>query len=331
MKKILSIDGGGIRGIIPALVLAEIERKTGRPIAELFDLIIGTSTGGLLALGFGKRSQAGGAQYSARELSELYEKRGAEIFSRSLWRRMPGYNITDEKYSHEGLETVLEEYFGDDRLGQLSPNIVVTAYDLHQRDPLFLKSWNTAHRDIRVRDAARATSAAPTYFEPLPLQVCENDCALVDGGVFINNPAVSGYAEARRLFPEEEAFFVLSLGTGQMTRKIPYQDAKDWGQAAWVIPLLSCMFDGVSDAADYQMRQILPEGSYFRLQANLGKRGDPLRANDDMDDASERNIRDLQALAVHLIHSHAEELKAICAALTAGGEHAQARRRPDAA
>lgn len=314
MKKILSIDGGGIRGIIPALVLAEIERKTGRPIAELFDLIIGTSTGGLLALGFGKRDAVGKPQYSAKDLSAIYEKRGEEIFSRSLWRRIPGYNITDEKYSHEGLEALLEEYFGNDTLGQLSSRIVVTTYDLHQRDTLFLKSWSMPHQNIRIREAARATSAAPTYFEPVPLQVNASDCALIDGGVFINNPAVSGYAEAHKVFPGED-LFLLSLGTGQMTRKIPYKDAKDWGQAAWVIPLLSCMFDGVSDAADYQMQQILPPGSYFRLQVNLGKKSDPLCANDDMDDTSERNIRDLQALAAHLIKTRENDLNAICNAL----------------
>ncbi|XQE67053.1 patatin-like phospholipase family protein [Pseudomonas sp. P3C3] len=314
MKKILSIDGGGIRGIIPALVLAEIEQKTGQPIADLFDLIIGTSTGGLLALGLGKRDATGKPQYSAKNLSALYEKRGEDIFSRSLWRRTPGYNIADEKYSHDGLETLLEEYFGNATLGQLKPHTVVTTYDLHQRDPLFLKSWSAPHQDIRIREAARATSAAPTYFEPLPLRVNDKKCALVDGGVFINNPAVSGYAEAHKIFPGEDLFLV-SLGTGQMTREIPFKEAKDWGQAAWVMPLLSCMFDGVSDAADYQMQQIMPAGTYFRLQVNLGKKSDPLSANDDMDDTREQNIQDLKALAAHLISTRQNDLNAICTAL----------------
>lgn len=332
MKKILSIDGGGIRGIIPALVLAEIERNTGAPIAKLFDLIIGTSTGGIIALGLGKVDvNTGQPHYSAKKLADLYKKRGEDIFSRSRWRKVPGYNVFDEKYSHEGLEEVLEEYFGNDTLGQLMSKIAVTTYDLHQRDPLFLKSWNAPHQNIRIREAARATSAAPTYFEPSPQQVAGNNCALVDGGIFINNPAVSGYAEARRMFPEESKFFVLSLGTGQMTRKISYTDAKGWGLAEWVIPLLDCVFDGVSDAADYQMRQILPEGDYFRLQVNLGKKSDPLHGNDDLDDASQDNIRDLQELAENLISTRAEDLKNICAALMSGEEHGDARRRPNAA
>lgn len=310
MKKILSIDGGGIRGVIPATILCQIEKMTGKRTAELFDLIIGTSTGGILALGSCVRDTTGKPRYSAKELRNLYEKHGKDIFARSFWSGITSTGLFDELYSHKGLETVLEKYFGDGTLGQLpsSPRVAVTTYDLHQREPLFLKSWRTQHSAIQIRQAARATSAAPTYFEPLRITLDQQDCALVDGGVFINNPAVSGYAEARKVFPNE-TYFVLSLGTGELTRKIPYEEAKDWGKFGWALPLLSCMFDGVSDAADYQLRQLLGSHEYYRLQVSLDT------ANDDMDDATQANIRNLIALAEELIDQSKDKMAAICETL----------------
>src|SRR5262245_52031332 len=112
--RILSLDGGGIRGIIPATVLTEIETRTGARIAELFDLIAGTSTGGILALGLVKPSadDENRPQYAASDLAELYEKEGKHIFRRSSWRQITGLgNLLDEKYDAKGLEEVLDDYF----------------------------------------------------------------------------------------------------------------------------------------------------------------------------------------------------------------------------
>jgi patatin-like phospholipase/acyl hydrolase len=110
---ILAIDGGGIRGIIPATILAEIERRAAAPAARLFDLIAGTSTGGILALGLAKPGSDGEPAFSAADLVDLYQSDGRRIFSRSLWHRfLAAENFLDEKYSATGLETVLRERFG---------------------------------------------------------------------------------------------------------------------------------------------------------------------------------------------------------------------------
>ncbi|MEO1088356.1 MAG: patatin-like phospholipase family protein, partial [Acidobacteriota bacterium] len=87
-RKILAIDGGGIRGLIPALVLEAMEEKTGRPVSEIFDLVAGTSTGGILALGLVRPGDGGGPAYSAADLAELYERRGGQIFTSSGWHRL---------------------------------------------------------------------------------------------------------------------------------------------------------------------------------------------------------------------------------------------------
>ena len=203
--KVLSIDGGGIRGIIPAMILAKIEQMTGKSTAENFDLIAGTSTGGILALGLSKKGNNGKPQYEAEKLVEIYENRGREIFNRSIWKGVSSVgDLADEKYSHEGLEKVLDDYFGEEPLKEALTKTLISCYDISAREPLFLKSWKENHGSVKMKVAARATSAAPTYFEPTQVCIDSEMRTLIDGGVFINTPVVSAYAEAKRILSERK-------------------------------------------------------------------------------------------------------------------------------
>ena len=301
IRRVLSIDGGGIRGIMPALVIAHLERKTGKPASELFDLIVGTSTGGILALGLALQDEKGQPLLAAKRMVALYERHGAEIFEQSLWRKLRSVGgIFEEAYSHKALEAVLEHYFTDRRLSDCGVPAMVTSYDIGHRRTVFMKTWHPDHAALLCSDAARATSAAPTYFEPANLHWADESRTLIDGGVYMNSPAVSAYAEARKLFPDEP-IAMLSLGTGELTRTIPYEEARTWGSALWVMSLLDCMFDGVSKAADHQMRLFLGE-QYLRLQTPLNY------ASDDMDDASRGNIRNLKQTARELIKREEDAL-----------------------
>ena len=300
-RRVLSIDGGGIRGIIPAMVIAHLERQTGKPACELFDLIVGTSTGGILALGLSLQDAAGQPLLASKRMVALYERHGREIFEQSLWRKLRSVGgIFEEAYSHKALEAVLEHYFGSRTLSECGTPAMVTSYDIQHRRTVFMKSWHADHGALLCSDAARATSAAPTYFEPANLQWADERRTLIDGGVYMNSPAVSAYAEARKLFPNEP-IAMLSLGTGELTRPIPYEEARTWGSALWVMSLLDCMFDGAAKAADHQMRLFLGE-RYQRLQATL------TYASDDMDDASKGNIRNLKQTAREMIANHQEAL-----------------------
>ncbi len=126
--KILSLDGGGIRGIITATILAEIEDRTKRPISSLFDLIAGTSTGGILALGLAMPNN-GKPRYSARDLVQLYEDKGGRIFSHSLCHEIRSlWGLREERYPSNGIEAVLDEYFGTARLSESLTNLIITSY-----------------------------------------------------------------------------------------------------------------------------------------------------------------------------------------------------------
>jgi patatin-like phospholipase/acyl hydrolase len=159
--RVLSIDGGGIRGIIPARVLAEIERCTGSPISAPFDLIADTSSGGLTALALA-RPGIGGPRYSAADVVALYEAEGAHIFSRSLWHRLSALgNLIEPKYPPGELERVLAEYLGDAPLSAALTTLLIPSYEIERQEPVFFKS----HR--AVAEAERDFLASPANLRAL--------------------------------------------------------------------------------------------------------------------------------------------------------------------
>lgn len=314
--RILSIDGGGIRGIIPALILAEIEQRTGKPISQLFDLIAGTSTGAIVAMGLCLPNAEKKNRYQAKDIIQFYEADGKRVFSRTIWKKIRAVgNLAEGKYSAAGLESVLEEYFGPAKISDMLTDVMIASYEIERRLPLFFKSslarQNTQY-DFAAKHVIRAATAAPTYFEPALLQVDGpgDYYALIDGGVFANNPAMCAYIEAKQRYPENESFLMLSLGTGELTRRLPYDKAKDWGAAHWGQQVFTLMCDGSSDMVDHQLGILLqPQTNgrrqYYRFQARLDN-------NEDLDDASPENIRELKLLAEHVIQSNRSALRHLC-------------------
>jgi predicted acylesterase/phospholipase RssA len=286
--KALAIDGGGIRGLIPSLVLAEIETRTGRPVAEMVDLIAGTSTGGIIACALARPNPM-----PAARIAEIYEQDGPKIFERRLAKEISsaaGY--IDERYDADALVDTLRAHYGDTRLDEATVPVILTAYDLQAREALLLRGG------LSMVDAAHATSAAPTYFEPVKL----GDRTLVDGGVFATNPAVFAYAEG-------DIEFLLSLGTGEHTRPYPYETVRDWGKLEWAEPIIDVVFDGSADAVDLQL-SALAGGAYLRLQTRLDE------ASDALDDASEENLAALRREAERLIAGRSADIDRACAILT---------------
>ncbi|NTW49924.1 MAG: patatin [Chlorobiales bacterium] len=319
--KVLSIDGGGIRGIIPAMVLAEIERILQKPTAETFDLIAGTSTGGMLALALSVPGEDGAPKYSAKQMIGLYEIEGKTIFSNpsSLWQRIPAiHNLTEEKYNEAGIESVLEKYFGETQLSAALTDVLVTSYEIERRIPFFFRSAKARQQedyDFPMKLVARATSAAPTFFKPLKLQTqgLQEYYVLVDGSVYANNPAMCAFIEAKKAFPDAEDFLVVSLGTGDVSYIQSYNEDKGWGVIQWAEPLLDVIVHGSDLMVDYQMNNLLTPASgfkrYFRFQAKLNDR------NKDIDDASRMNVRMLKLGAEAVIHEKQDDLKLLCAQL----------------
>ena len=315
--RVLALDGGGIRGVIPATVLAEIERRCGKRIGEVFDLIAGTSTGGILALGLTTPDPANPntPRYRAEDLVALYTEKGPTIFGRSLLHRLiTVFGLFGSKYSVRGLESTLHTFFGESRLKDATTEVLITSYDLESRDSWFLarhKARDATQNDFSMRDVARASSAAPTYFRPERLSL-NPPTAMVDGGVFANNPAMCAYVEAIKLHGMQDVVLV-SLGTGQVKAPIHYLQARTWGLIGWARKLIDVFMDGVSDTVDHQTGWLLPDRDgaprYFRLQAELPS------GMGAMDNTTTQHIAGLKQQAQAIIAANSAQLDQICALL----------------
>jgi uncharacterized protein len=315
---ILSIDGGGIRGIIPAIILQHIEEKinskTGQNenVSQYFDLVAGTSTGGILACGMLMPKDGMIPKYSVRDIIELYEKEGPGIFKKRFMTRFGHY--LGCRYDTVNIRNPLNDYFGETKLSELIKPCIISAYDIDRRRAHFFTSFDAVEKtkNFFVRDVLQATSAAPTYFEPAKIKsLNQAEYALIDGGVFVNNPALCAYAEARKMeFPEKghdkpdaKDMIIISMGTGSSARRYLYDNARKWGAIGWISPLIDIMMSASSETVHYQLKKIyesLPEpdnSCYYRLQLDLSDN----RVNSEMDDASKENIDSLKNLAYHFV------------------------------
>lgn len=239
MKTILSLDGGGIRGLVTAAILTRLDVQP--------DLICGTSTGGLLGLML-SRGQA------PLTILEAYREYAPMIFRRPWWRR----GLAESKYPARGIEEAAWRIFGDHRMVDCRVPTMAVAYDARRSRPKVFKSWTDV--DEQLRDVARATSAAPTYFPPAG--------DLVDGGVWANNPAMVALTEARKLWPGEDVR-VVSIGTGTTGERISTSDAAGWGLAKWSMHIINLLMDATSSGWDHMIREQIGT-AYVRIQPLLG-------------------------------------------------------------
>ena len=223
-RRILCIDGGGILGTFPAAFLAEMEQHFDQPIGSYFDLIAGTSTGGILAIGLSMG-------FEATELLYLYEKRGPEIFGETYGtlRNLAMRNLRclqwlyRRKYDSDSLRAVLQEVLGSKRIGEAKTRLIVPAWNPNSQCVYIFKTAHhprlkTDYRSLAV-DAALATSAAPTYFRH---HITQHDVGILDGGIWANNPIAIAVIEAITMLGwPPESLQILSLGCLEETYTIP--------------------------------------------------------------------------------------------------------------
>lgn len=300
--RVLALDGGGIRGMLEAYYLMQLEAAAKKPAYQMFDLIAGTSTGGLIALGLTMPSKDGQPIFTAEQLYDLYAMRGDTIFQKT-WHFL---GLSGPQYKASALEQELKSYFADVTLRRALTPVLVTAYNLtHESGVLF--SSAEARKDPDSFDypawlVARATSAAPTYFEPLRLEVPKGagrEDVLVDGGLYRNNPALLAYLKAREMFPNRE-IEVYSFGTGRSERPVNI-DAPVKGATGWVGPVLHHMFVAVSQGDSEALHHLLNQGgketNYFRINTRLEA------GRDSLDDTSKSTIAYLEQMARKVVNT----------------------------
>jgi uncharacterized protein len=268
--RILSIDGGGIRGIFPAAVLAGLERDftCGRSIASCFDLVAGTSTGGILALGLG-------AGFTANDLLDLYHYRGCEVFppfAESPFGRLRAWlrnkrHYARYLYDRDALERLLTDQLGDRLLGESKFRLCIPAFEGRHSEVFVFKTPH--HRDYKTDrfesmvNVGLATAAAPTYFRPL----VHGGYTLVDGGIWANNPIMLGVIEALTCFDiTREQIEVLSLGCGEDRYVVSEPQILKGGLWHWK-DIMSAAMRLQSLSATNQARLLLGPPAVMRVDA----------------------------------------------------------------
>ena len=310
-RYILCLDGGGMRGVIPATLLGHIEtllRNLGddRPLYSHFDLIAGTSTGGLIALALtapkregsllslqqsslqtpeesvrsrGKRRLANPIDPGPdiKRIIDIYLKYGRVIFpkSQSFFQLNMINQLFTQKYDDLSFNQLLNDIFSDTSIGEaLTPTMVVT-YDYSNDRPYILSSYATP--SVLVRIAARATAAAPTYFSPTSImdETSGQQISLIDGGVVANNPVLYAYREAKKLYPEAKRFHVLSLSTASAQNKIGPNKAGS-GVISWLDPAKGTPIHRIYASSQMQtsseIAAVIGDLNYVRIHGGLDRK-----------------------------------------------------------
>ncbi len=276
--KILSIDGGGIKGLYSASILASLELKTGKSITEHFDMICGTSTGGLIAIGL-----ANGM--SAKSLVDLYMTKGSLIFPTSNNRFVRSFQNSykslkqiffSNKHSVKPLKRILEDLFEDKTMNDATNLLCIPSFNLTNGQPkVFKKSGSQTElfvdSTIKLVDIALATSAAPSYY---PIHE-HNNFLYTDGGVWANNPSLCGLLEAIDYYVGEgkefDDFSILSISSITTPNGWVSTSNKSKSIIGWKEKMFQTALDGQSYFTDYFLLKIVPKinpkGKYFRIKS----------------------------------------------------------------
>jgi patatin-like phospholipase/acyl hydrolase len=312
--RILSCDGGGIRGLLTAKLLEELEKELQqlRPsssLVDFFDLFAGTSTGSIIACGLAKGM-------SAQAISQFYENEGGKIFPKMdpiFWaeeviERVKRGHFSLPLFKPDSLEEVLssDNIFPDELLLEdLVKPVLVMSYDSYNRKAVAFKSTDAKSRKVPVWQVCRASSAAPVAFPgyllknnqfcaehlqgggiegDLPREIPPEGVPLIDGGILANNPTLCAIAEAYGNDAPLENILVASFGTGQQMRRITPDEATSWGAFVWSdllkgIPLYQICSDGSADVIDYIAKSLLKE-NYLRFQPVIDSRISTFQADE---------------------------------------------------
>lgn len=278
--KILSFDGGGVRALAGLIFLSNFEKHTGKKVFDEFDFFSGVSAGALNAFGFACRG------FSALETENLW----SEYFLKKIktpenfWDKYSPIQ-TKPKYTNKGRVEVLEKIFPDMMLGESLKPVLTLAYDVEDRRPKILSSYN--YPGLSLVDACSATSAAPIYF---PTYKTEADEWFIDGGVVTNNPALISYTEAKQYFNTDD-IKILSIGTGINTRKIPGKKSSQWGGLGWLRhDIMGIMLE---TQIEHKIAKDLLKTKYLRINSPLGM------VNRRLDDDSRINLERISMLGNH--------------------------------
>lgn len=315
--KILSVDGGGVKGVISARIIQELEHRTKKHASELFDIAAGTSTGGIIILGLATPNQKGVPKYYGKDILNLYLKHAANIFKKSILRKfITGFGIWGAKYDRSELDSLLNKTFGNLLLSQTIYPVYVPIYSIDTSKPYIANTMAAKankQKDFYVKDIAGATSAAPTYFAPKMITNLQGSLkyTTADGGTYANDPELIAGISTLSSYPnyKPDQIILISIGAGEIHDKAQ-QDESNNGILGWLKEknLVENMIDAEVDLDETLASRIFAKR--YRLEVGIPSE---LEA---MDDSSTEHLQKLIKRTEGYIASHGMLIDEICGILT---------------
>ena len=277
-KLVLSLDGGGVRGLATVIFLKELEKASGKKIVDLFDFFIGTSVGGLNAMHLAVN------EIEVSELESFWSQDNLAMSMQSSFWTKNFFLKTKPIYNNKSKTELLEKYFGNKLISESKKPIAVLAYDVENRKPRVLTSYTD--QAIKATSAINATSAAPLYY---PTVKIEDGSWLIDGSVVSNNPCLIGYNEARKYFKTDN-IKVFSVGTGRHLNNLDGEDSSKWGPFGWLTnDILGILLES---HADHEILSDLIGKNYLRINSIAEN------INWNLDDYTEDNLRNIRNMGL---------------------------------
>ncbi len=320
VTSLLAIDGGGVRGIIPAYVLSYVEARAGKRVAELFEVVAGTSTGALIGAFLGA-ADTPEEQRSAHQLANDYLHESAQLFKSDLWRDLStGFGIFGPKFDHRPIEDLLQRGLGEKRLSETVVRLIILSFDLMTNRAVIFDSANAKRhpsQDYLLKDVIRSATAAPVLFAPHKHTNIDGSVSIagVDGAIFENSPDILALDTLYDTNDEGDVV-ILSLGTGIQTLPIVDSDDSlgfwDWKNAFYLVGIYGGT--SVSDHLVNNLRTRYHQDDWIFLRLNL----DVEAANLHAFDGSIANMRSVLEAAAELVDSNRDEidnliLRIVCA------------------
>ncbi len=305
--RILVLEGGGIRGILSAKILEEIEKRTHRPINELFDVMAGSSTGSIQVAILNKpQNNTNKPTYTAKDVLDFYLTDGAKVLTPSLWRKIWTFNgILAPLLTHTDLDISLQKLLGETRLNQSLKPILIPTYDLNTADIFLFDSTNANQGEKRLKDIVLASTSVPNIYPPFPWDFAEGKHYLIDAGFIDNNPEIFSLIYTQQLYPNTPKL-ILSLGTGYVSS---HPDPEAW--KGGLIDAFGNWMKIIFLGNDHKLNQLMEE---LKRQKGFGLtyyfRFNPLLPQNvgEFLDASPQNIELLINTADKYISEHSEEI-----------------------
>lgn len=318
---IFSLDGGGVRGLLQLPILREIQERLGEPLVNKVDMWGGTSVGGILTLALTKPDETDPTKpaYNPSQLIKVLKENAPKIFDNSWYNTLTSvWGLLTPKYSSNNVEKMAAQYLKDSWISESLGNVIISGYDTKNGTPIFFKSATARKKpeyDFYMADVARLTSSAQTYF---PIAQIQSKTGMmvegIDGGNIANNITACALIEARKMLPNAQDWLVVSLGTGQCSKRIDYHSTKHKGGFFWARPTISITMNGVSQVVDYQMDELLPPHAmdngfykkrYYRFNPFLPAK------NIELDDSSPENLEDLLSIGERYAKENSHEIDMI--------------------